>query len=48
MCGGRLSIFCRSYISVSPVRTAVLICGISSPFSPASTVISAKGPSRFF
>ena len=35
MCGGRLSIARRSFISVSPVRTAVRISGMSRPRAPA-------------
>ena len=34
MCGGRFSMARRSCISVSPVRTAVRISGISRPRSP--------------
>ncbi len=48
MCGGRCSISRRSFIRVSPVRTAVRISGISRPRSAASARISLSGPSRFF
>ena len=48
MCGGRFSMARRSCISVSPVRTAVRISGISNPRSPAICRISLSGTSRFF
>ena len=48
MCGGRFSISRRSFVSVSPVRTAVRISGMRKPRSPASARISLSGPSRFF
>lgn len=35
MCGGRFNIERRSFIRVSPVRTAVRISGISKPRAPA-------------
>ena len=48
MCGGRLASFCRSEAGVSPVRTAVVICGMGVPVSSASAAISSSGVARFF
>ena len=47
MCGGCLTICCRSAAGVSPVRTAVRIGGSNSPRSAASAAMPASGTSRF-
>ena len=44
MCGGVLSICCRSYIGVSPVLTATRMGGIGEPFAPASSCDLAERP----